>query len=613
MLRVLYFAFIGSRFVFSSTVITSNGEMYSSRVSTQTAASIALKQQISSSPEVSSEDVPIRQEVNGSTPTGWIQVGTPPKRLYVIFDTGSDKLVAKTWDTVSNELASVDQGVDGMVLPSGSIYDHNQSTSYHRRYAWNPDSHALEPERNAITYGSGTAITDVGSDDVIVGQRSLNNFTLMEITRDSLDLLHTSKGIAGILGLQHMKNESLGHSLFSRFRDAGKMTAFGYCRGAGNNGTFIWGDNSNEGREIDVIGEMHWAVKLGSVSVQDNNTENSLVAKKGSLNARSLMSWAFGDEGNHQGAASDASSDDVQHDLVDDESDIDLDKVCADLGCTGILDTGSNIIAGPRDVMAAITGKLNVQPDCSDFDESGGSTLPPISMVFGGMPVTIQPHGYVMKVPMPEGGEEGDGDGDGDGAYSEGHSDGDSSSYTGDGDGANSAATLRTVSKHLGANEAVLAEKLASGVHADARRWKNAVNHLYKTKGIDLRELVAGLITNLQNGTGAQKFLCMPALVPLDRMTINGPLWIVGTPLLDSYYARWSFDRGATSPKIHLKALQDADVCRDAADSGEGKVNLMRRDKVALSAESKSVQRGIIERRLEDIAFPHWAKSLIKV
>merc|ERR1719401_4027 len=48
--------------------------------------------------------------------------------------------------------------------------------------------------------------------------------------------------------------------------------------------------------------------------------------------------------------------------------------------------------------MSAVVRMLNVQPDCSNFDQ-----LPPISMNFGGMSVVIQPHGYVMKVPRPAG------------------------------------------------------------------------------------------------------------------------------------------------------------------------------------------------------------------
>ncbi len=57
-----------------------------------------------------------------------------------------------------------------------------------------------------------------------------------------------------------------------------------------------------------------------------------------------------------------------------------------------------------------------------------------------------------------------------------------------------------------------------------------------------------------QENATAQEFLCMPALVPLDKHTKFGALYIVGTPLLDSYYARWSFakdaaaNRGAIGP-----------------------------------------------------------------
>merc|ERR1719261_2245001 len=138
-----------------------------------------------------------------------------------------------------------------MVLPSDVIYNHASSKSYQRKYLKDPKSGKQMPKQSSITYGSGTAITDDGTESVLVGNRNLKNFTIMEITADSLQLLHTAKGIAGVLGLQHMKNKSLGNSLFSRMREADLLTSFGYCRGNGNNGTFIWGDDSNEGKETE--------------------------------------------------------------------------------------------------------------------------------------------------------------------------------------------------------------------------------------------------------------------------------------------------------------------------------------------------------------------------
>merc|ERR1719387_463054 len=169
-----------------------------------------------------------------------------------------------------------------MVVPSKLIYDHATSSSYQHQYMTDKSGKKV-PKQSAITYGSGTAITDDGSESVLVGNRDLKNFTLMEITADSLQLLHTSKGIAGVLGLQHMKNQSLGHSLFSRMRGANLLTSFGYCRGTGNNGTFIWGDDSKEGTAMDVVGQMHWAVHMSNVSMpRTQNDFASLLEKSGS-------------------------------------------------------------------------------------------------------------------------------------------------------------------------------------------------------------------------------------------------------------------------------------------------------------------------------------------
>jgi hypothetical protein len=539
-----------------------------------------------------SVDVPVRQQVNGSTPTGWVQIGTPPKWIYLIFDTGSDKLVAKTWDTVSKELSAVDGGIEGDVVPSVRLYDHNSSSSYHRRYAADPDTHKLVPERSAITYGSGTAITDVGADTITVGQRTLDNFTLMEITRDSLSLLHTSQGIAGILGLQHMKNRSLGHSLFSRLRDAGKMTSFGYCRGKGNNGTMIWGDDSTEGTAMDVLGEMHWAVKLGDVKIANASSLLATGGRSSKAGTGEWKAWPFSDDSDQDNDEPPFDDFDMGGDREQETIDFSvLEGTCADNSCIGILDTGSNIIAAPSKVVKALNAKLDVSPDCSNFDE-----LPPISVVFGGMSVVVQPRGYVMKVPMPDVAPEGSDDGMLSG---------------GDGD---AGSALRTVNKHGDVEQAGLAQKEI--VDAAAERWRAAFRQLKKNNGVDLIDQLNDVLSRLRNHTTAPQFLCMPALVPLDKTTQHGPLWVVGTPLLDSYYARWSFATGATNPQIHLKKLSDAAVCKEPGDAASSS-RVMRKDQNHHSDahKKKSHQSGytVIERKIEDIAYPHWAKNLMKV
>jgi hypothetical protein len=655
-------------------------------------------------------NVPFKQATNGSTPAGWVQIGTPKKWLLVIFDTGSDKLVAKTWETVSSELATIDQGISGLVEPSALIYNHNTSTSYRARFIKDPLTGDEMPRQSSITYGSGTAITDVGSDIIHVGNRDLKNFTLMEITADSLQLLHTSKGLAGVLGLQHMKNKSLGNSLFSQLRDNDLMTSFGYCRGTGNNGTFIWGDSSEEGTELQVIGQMHWAVKLGSISIGANPTKepmdsasdegDSLIEQRGKSwpfdDAESAMDDARGpaadsdgeaDTSQEDGSASSDSDQDTAEkaianviDKIAKEMDhpprqkvrhevLDLDDACPDGTCTAILDTGSNILAGPTEAMRAITLKVDVKPDCSNFDE-----LPHIQMVLGGKPVSIPPSGYVMKIPMPqfpmgmgggssgmddsragrgaagEAGGEGEGAGEhsGDGARADAHVAGETPPRSDDADGEAPSAGFDhetegenaefqddraagpvdvIIEVHPGyvrrhrpkvlefglAEESVVDRRAATH-----RKWMAVFERLNRNYGIDLRDIIKDML-NKRNGTNPD-FMCMPALVPLDKKTAYGPLWVVGTPLLDAYYARWSFAKTDKSPKIHLKTLQDAEVCKDDTDVNMGDSipasALVRSEKVvghSAKKVAKTIRRGPTERLPEEIRYPHWAKDLLHV
>jgi len=572
---------------------------------------------------------PFRQATNGSTPSGWIQIGTPKKWLLVIFDTGSDKLVAKTWETIDAELSSIDQGVSGMVLPSAGIYNHLSSTSYHRLYMKNGRTGEQMPRQSSITYGSGTVHTDDGVDTVLIGKRNLENFTVEEITADSLQLLHTSSGIAGVLGLQHMKNKSLGNSLFSKMRDADLMTSFGYCRGTGDNGTFIWGDQSMEGTETEVIGQMHWAIKLGGVRMHLNESKQTAsLLEKAAARRPKLASYltlgkfkvrgkrisgptSEGTQWSNTGGKDDIYDSDGDHwskrtAEVNDEAEAlenmandiikemeaqwkqhskSLQNTCPDNKCTAILDTGSNIIAGPRQAVKSISHIANVKPDCSNFDD-----LPTIEMTLGGMDVTIPPSGYVMKVPMPEHGHEDiavDGDVQSDDSQSDLHGG--------------------------------LTEKSAlSAREKTNRRWTAVFARLFREKGIDLREAVEMVIK--KHKSTHDKFMCMPAVVPLDKETVNGPLWIVGSPLLETHYARWSYAKEDSSPKIHLKPLKDTEVCKGGSATVLTKVqgsSLLRTQKAPEDTDAKAGQRvhkrGPTERRLEEIAYPHWAKDLLHV
>merc|ERR1719487_3145167 len=106
-----------------------------------------------------------------------------------------------------------------------------------------------------------------------------------------------------------MKNASMGESLFTRLRGAGGMSAFGYCRSdKDNSGTFIWNDRATDGEASTVIGSIHWAVKLANVKVTDSTS-----------------------------------------------------TFCGDAACAAIIDTGSNIIAGPVEALRSMVQHMQIR------------------------------------------------------------------------------------------------------------------------------------------------------------------------------------------------------------------------------------------------------------
>lgn len=184
--------------------------------------------------------------------------------------------------------------------------------------------------------------------------------------------------------------------------------------------------------------------------------------------------------------------------------------MCGGHGCIAILDTGSNIIAGPTPDIRALSLRAGVRQDCSNLE-----SLPDLTFKLGDVHVSIPGRAYVMKVKMPMmqpvGGE---GGGEGSGGL-----------------------------------------------------WMSALEEFQKRRGFALGGVLAGLdVDQLPHLTT----LCMPAFVTLDQQTADGPAWILGTPLYEKYYARWSWAYDDPSPKIFIRELEEAESC---VDSGDGWVN----------------------------------------
>lgn len=573
-----------------------------------------------------------RQHVAGSTPTGELGIGTPSVNLNMILDTGSDKFGAKTWSTIKAELDKIDAGASDEVFPSTKLYNHNASKSYLQLFM---SSHGRKvPRQGFIAYGSGMAITMEGRETIRIGGQdeyvSMQKFPISEISLDSLQILHSSKGISGILGLQHMMNRSLGQSLYSKLRDKRVLHSFGYCRGKKNDGTFIWGDKSNEGTAMNVEGQMHWAVKLSNMRVRHKRRK-----------AASLL------------------SDDADVDTLSSKPSHAHHKfhLCKEGSpCVAVIDTGSNILAMPSEAVRMLTKTLDVSSDCSNMDQ-----LPNLHFALGdGIEISLPPAAYIMKVKLPwlpkKDGEK--------------NSSGDTSSDSSD-SGSSTEATReqpkpekaskdkakvkvhQVNAEDMDATSALpedapgaarhlhqrLPLQLAQQEEAEAfqAEVESFVEETRRQQGLDLRAVIASsdLAILLKNTST----LCMPAIVPLDRETQKGTLLVVGGPLFERYYTRWSWPE-EQKPRIFIQDLHKAEACAAKEDSAAeaeeggknpaGKMTVWRsheKDGRMIRAEKgkgKHLKQSTVsadlsempsemrpqEMNLEDIRYPHWARYL---
>lgn len=124
----------------------------------------------------------------------------------------------------------------------------------------------------------------------------------------------------------------------------------------------------------------------------------------------------------------------------------------------------------------------------------------------------------------------------------------------------------------------------------------------------------------------------MPAIVPLDRETQKGTLLVIGGPLFEKYYTRWSWPTGE-KPKVYMKNLHKAETCmvkeeEEEEDTGGSKSSapkmtvwrshqkgrMIRAEKIKQrhSAElsEMSATLKLREISLDEIRYPHWAKYI---
>jgi hypothetical protein len=718
-----------------TSVSTNHDGRESSKIEADDAGASKLSAQAAAASILSAQEIAylatheFRQHVKGSTPTANIQMGTPKKDVYVILDTGSDKLVAKTWATIQRELQKLDAGLADAVEPSSSVYVRNLSKTYAKLYMNRTSllgrsiGGPQQPKRGSITYGSGSALTVEGLDTVAIGNRTLAKFPISEIAEDSLPMLHTKQGISGILGLQHMMNKPDHESVFTRARRTGTLFSFGYCRGTDDDGVWIWNDQSKDGQEQKVIGQIHWALPLGKVQLTNISKNAKKPGKPASHGMHKMEMATFSQDPGAPVAGSSlleeqqvamphggieptpdpaAGVEPTTSGILDGKIREDINKVFEQIvdkvvdrvtghksesnvevkgtfctgeqGCAAIIDTGSNIIAGPKEALKEFAKNARVEADCSNLE-----TLPNIQMMLGDMPIVLTPQSYVMRVKLPKGmrGSGGMSDPPGGMADMDGLLDG--MAGPGDMDDMPGGMPRDMPAETRGGMPGAASGRAGSfaGVkfHERGRNlWQQAFQDLFRRNGVDLSVALHDSV-DLQSVNEHDR-LCMPALVPLDMETPSfGKLWVIGTPLFEQYYTRWSWPPNASTPSIFLAARSEAAACKvNASDDAKGaqppyaaadglspsathasvygaqsesiaaampnatgksptqfithRIGLLRRETTegtrastgyprpaerplgGLSQLSSSVRRSIREVDLYEIKYPHWAKGV---
>jgi hypothetical protein len=258
--------------------------------------------------------------------------------------------------------------------------------------------------------------------------------------------------------------------------------------------------------------------------------------------------------------------------------------------------------------------KLNVAKDCSNLHE-----LATLEFSLGGVPFKVPPSAYVMKLKVPK--------------------------------------SMRSHRDDVMEEEGAGGDSLEESSEDEDEQAKDEMEDvrlfmsfakMSRTYGVSILD-VLDAVEDDEDATDAtlseSSHVCMPAIVPLDKETRFGALWVIGSPLFENYYTRWSFPKGDEAPKIFFEDLKTASACREqvpsapslvasppAVDQGNsgsvmrrarrgherkanerkfGKVRDSKDDMQTLSFHKDEVPKHPHERSASEIMYPHWASNLL--
>eukprot|EP00441_Pelagodinium_beii_P032154 CAMPEP_0197634920 /NCGR_PEP_ID=MMETSP1338-20131121/10877_1 /TAXON_ID=43686 ORGANISM="Pelagodinium beii, Strain RCC1491" /NCGR_SAMPLE_ID=MMETSP1338 /ASSEMBLY_ACC=CAM_ASM_000754 /LENGTH=399 /DNA_ID=CAMNT_0043206875 /DNA_START=58 /DNA_END=1257 /DNA_ORIENTATION=- len=196
--------------------------------------------------------------------SGEIEVGTPPQRIRVVFDTGSSNL----W------------------VPNGRSLAQNSLLSSHKGFFSKlSETFDFLDEEFKIQYGSGPVSGWYGSDNIQIGDLKVNNFTFA-LVDDVLGLgsIYTqpSSSFDGILGLG-FGSLSVGQvpTVMKALNSSGmlKEPVFGFFLGDEEDGQLVFGGvdpeyYSGEFSFSPVISAAYWEIAMDEIKIGSASTES---------------------------------------------------------------------------------------------------------------------------------------------------------------------------------------------------------------------------------------------------------------------------------------------------------------------------------------------------
>lgn len=275
---------------------------------------------------------------------GEVDIGSPPQKFKVIYDTGSSNLwvPSKTCDNCKK---------------TGGLYDSSNSSTY----AKNGKSFTLQ-------YGTGSCNGFLSTDTTTIGGVPITSFDFGEVTHEAADVFGQAP-FDGILGMGPPKAAVDQVAMpMDQLKKQGKIEK--------NIFAFYLASGGKAGSTLTLGGT--------DSSFYTGDFTYAPVSKAASV----LPYWLISAKAMNVGGQSAVSCN-------------------ALLGCYMVVDTGTSVIAGPPSTVNQLTSKIgNVSADCSNVDKLPVITFSIFTGVLGTKDFDLGPEFYVIRVTDANGKEQ---------------------------------------------------------------------------------------------------------------------------------------------------------------------------------------------------------------